>query len=144
MPELCIFVPTRVLHLCSYYSYATDCCAYSLHQELFSDHARVMPFVQSRVEPLFFHARDMAICSYWSYAHLFISELYLTIIPHYFHPAALSTWGHTVWYLLPYCCTDIYRHALIPSGICLSKQLPERIVTPQKLNRFKEGLGPPY
>ena len=48
--------------------------------------------------------------------------------PLYLHPSALSTRGHTLRYMIPYCRTDVYRNSFFTSAIRLSNQLLETIV----------------
>ncbi|MCG7874753.1 MAG: hypothetical protein JAY78_00305 [Candidatus Thiodiazotropha taylori] len=59
----------------------------------------------------------------------------------YLHPSTLSTRGHTLRYMNPYCRTDVYRHSFFPSAIRLWNQLPESIVTAPTLDAFKLGLA---
>ena len=61
--------------------------------------------------------------------------------PLYLHPSALSTRGHTLCYMIPYCRTDVYRNSFSPSAIRLWNQLPETIVAAQTLDDFKMGLA---
>ena len=61
--------------------------------------------------------------------------------PLYLHPSALSTRGHTLRYMIPYCRTDVYRNSFFPSAIRLWNQLPETIVAAQTLDDFKMGLA---
>ncbi|MEW8548097.1 MAG: reverse transcriptase family protein, partial [Candidatus Thiodiazotropha sp.] len=56
------------------------------------------------------------------------------------HPAALSTRGHSMRYLVPFCRIDAYRCSFFPSGIRLWNQLPESIATAPTLETFKGGL----
>ena len=55
--------------------------------------------------------------------------------PLYLHPSALSTQGHTLHYMIPYCRTDVYRNSFFQSAIRLWNQLPETIVY------WKKGLS---
>ena len=57
------------------------------------------------------------------------------------HPATLTTRGHNMRYIVPYCRTDVYRHSFVPAGIRLWNQLTECIVTPPTLDTFKGGLA---
>ena len=61
--------------------------------------------------------------------------------PDFLHPSTLSTRGNTLRYIIPYCRTDIYRHAFSPSSIRLWNQLPDRTVTSPTLDAFKLGLA---
>ena len=61
--------------------------------------------------------------------------------PLYLHPSALSTRGHTLRYMIPYCRTDVYRNSFFPSAIRLWNQLPETIVVAPTLADFKMGLA---
>ena len=61
--------------------------------------------------------------------------------PLYLHPSALSTRGHTLRYMIPYCRTDIYRNSFFPSAIRLWNQLPETVVAAPTLDDFKMGLA---
>ena len=60
--------------------------------------------------------------------------------PLYLHPSGLSTLGHTLCYMIPYCRTDVYRNSFFPSAIRLWNQLPETIVAALTLDDFKMGL----
>jgi len=40
----------------------------------------------------------------------------------FLHPNALSTRGHSLKFMLPYCWTDVYRFSFFPSGIRLWNQ----------------------
>ena len=62
----------------------------------------------------------------------------------FLHPSTLSTRGHTVRYMLPFCRTDIYRHSFFPAGIRLWNQLPESLATATTLEGFKAGLATLY
>ena len=57
------------------------------------------------------------------------------------HPSGLSTRGHTLRYLVPYCRTDVYRCSFFPTGIRLWNQLPEAIATAPTLESFKARLA---
>ena len=56
-------------------------------------------------------------------------------------PLYLSTRGHTLRYMIPYCRTDVYRNSFFPSAIRLWNQLPETIVAAPTLDDFKMGLA---
>ena len=61
--------------------------------------------------------------------------------PLYLHPSALSTRGHTLPYMIPYCRTDVYRNSFFPSANKLWNQLPLTIVAAPTLDDFKMGLA---
>ena len=44
-------------------------------------------------------------------------------------PIMSSTRGDSLWYIVPYCRTDVYLHSFFPSGIRLWNQLPEPIAS---------------
>jgi len=59
----------------------------------------------------------------------------------FLHPSTLTTRGHTLRFVVPYCRTDVYRHTFFPSGIRLWNQLPEGIATAQTLDGFRTALN---
>jgi hypothetical protein len=59
----------------------------------------------------------------------------------YLHPSSLSTRGHTLRYMVPYCRTDVYRQSFFPAGIRYWNSLPEHVATAQTLETFKSGLA---
>ena len=59
----------------------------------------------------------------------------------YYHPSTLSTRGHSLKFLVPFCRLDIYRHSFFPSGIRLWNSLPECIATVDSLEAFKGALA---
>jgi len=58
----------------------------------------------------------------------------------YLHPQGVSTRGHSIRYLPPYCRTVAMKSSFFPSTICLWNQLPERLATAPTLNTFKARL----
>ena len=62
-------------------------------------------------------------------------------VPLCLHPSALSTRGHTLRYMIPYCRTDVYRNSCFPSAVRLWQYLSETIVAAPTLDDFKMGLA---
>ena len=61
--------------------------------------------------------------------------------PLYLHPSALSTRGHTLRYMIPYCRTNVHWNSFSPSAFRLWNLLPEIIVAAPTLDDFKMGLA---
>ena len=58
----------------------------------------------------------------------------------FFHPTNLSTRGHNLRFLNPFCRIDVYQHSFFPSSIRLWNSLPEHLATADTLEAFKVGL----
>ena len=58
----------------------------------------------------------------------------------FFRPTNLSTRGHHLRFLIPFCRIDVYQHSFFPSGIRLWNSLPEHLATADTLEAFKGGL----
>ena len=61
--------------------------------------------------------------------------------PLYLHPSALSTQGHILRYMIPYCRTDVFWNSFFLSAIRLWNQLSETIIATPTLDDFKMGLA---
>ena len=61
----------------------------------------------------------------------------------YFHRLTLGGHGYGHRFHLPYCRTDVLKHAFFPSAIRLWNQLPVQLVTASSLEAFKRGLVVP-
>ena len=61
--------------------------------------------------------------------------------PLYLHPSALSSRGHTLHYMIPYCRTDVHQNSFFPSATRLWNQLPETIEAAPNPWWLQDGAG---